>query len=116
MSMYFAKPLCSSLVSCPLQAMGIFGHMTAGMKGSEGSHPSETPSSSSPGVAVTELKDLEASLESLSKVIDESISPQALMEDREKQGKKLKTSEEPPHFTLASSPTRSRDGGPRKED
>ncbi len=94
--------------------MAIFGHMTAGKNGSGAPAGPGTDPSSSSGADPTasDVLDLEASLESLSKTIDDAIAPHTIAEDRER--RRGREEVEPPHFTLATSPTRT--PSPHKED
>lgn len=100
------------------QAMGIYGHMTANHTPRGGGTPpaptttSEPPTTaldkapptdSTASVTTTTEKDLEATLEQLSASIEHTlaISPSTSAGEREKEEE-----EAPPHFTVASSPTR----------
>ena len=95
------------------QAMGIYGHMTANHTPRGGGTPPSPPTvTSAPPTALDKApptdstssiteKDLEATLEQLSASIEDTLASSASTSvvEREKE-------EEPPHFTVASSPTR----------
>ena len=95
--------------------MAIFGHMTTNSPPKDGSSPSsedrpttlaaEDSSSSDElaNVTTSAMRELEMTMEELNKSIDESIMDNKLTAEPTKE-------EEPPHFTLATSPTRHQRG------
>lgn len=97
--------------------MAIFGHMTANSPPKDGSSPSNegrpttklaegsSASDELANVTTSAMKDLEATMEQLSKSIDETIMENKLAAEPAKE-------EDPPHFTLATSPTRHQKGHP----
>ena len=95
--------------------MAIFGHMTANSPPKDGSSPSSegrpttklaegsSASDELANVTTSAMKDLETTMEQLSKSIDETIMENKLAAEPAKE-------EDPPHFTLATSPTRHQKG------
>ena len=84
--------------------MSIFGHMTANspIKGPEGTSGDDAPPTTSSGDELSDftsatVNDLEETLARLSDSIEETITGSTVEKEKE---------EEVPHFTAASSPTR----------
>ena len=101
--------------------MGIFGHMTANQAPRGGAPPTSPAAPGHPAketetqlaysgdnITTTTEKDLEDTLEQLSRDIDATLETSPSTGERERKREK-----DAPHFTLSSSPTRDTLKGPR---